>query len=103
MVPATVLLCFCTRSPIGSGMTLERVGMTMGQVKDDYGTGPGMTVNFPYGAFLVLIPALDLDVVDGHCAEGADEGCRKTGIRDERNVEVDCCAADVVAVGEFLV
>ena len=52
---------------------------------------------------LVLIPALDLDVVDGHRAECADEGCGQTGIRDERDVEVYGCTTDIVSVGQLLV
>lgn len=54
-------------------------------------------------AILVLVPALDLDVVDGHCAEGTDEGGGQTCVGDKRNVEVDGSAAYIVAVGELLV
>ena len=52
---------------------------------------------------LILIPALDLDVVDRHCAECTDEGCCQTRICDQRNVVVNGCTANVVSVCELLV
>ena len=55
------------------------------------------SIFMPY-YILILIPALDLDVVDRHRAECTDEGCCQTGIRDERNVVVDRCTTNVVSV-----
>ena len=50
---------------------------------------------------LVLVPALDGDVVLAHLAEGADERGGQSRVGDERDVEVDGGAADLVAVAQL--
>ncbi len=52
---------------------------------------------------LVLVPTLDLDIVEGHRAEGADEGGGEAGVGDKRDIEVDGGSTDVVSVGQLLV
>ena len=49
----------------------------------------------------ILIPRLDLEVVDAGGAEGADESGGQTGIGEEGDVEVYGCPSDLVAVGKF--
>ena len=51
----------------------------------------------------ILIPALDLDVIDRHRAECTDECCRKTCISDERNIEIHSGTTYVVSVGQLSV
>lgn len=50
---------------------------------------------------LVFVPALDLDVLLVELAERRDKGARQSGVRDERNVEVDRAAANRVVVAEL--
>lgn len=50
----------------------------------------------------VFVPALDVDGVEGHLAEGADEGRRQAGVGQQRYVEVHGGAAYAVAVAQFL-
>ena len=48
-----------------------------------------------------LAPCLDFDVIEALRAEGVDECGGKSGVGDERNVEVDGCTTNLVAIGEF--
>ena len=50
---------------------------------------------------LELAPSLDLDIIQALCAEGIDECGGEAGVGDERNVEVDGCTTNLVAIGEF--
>ena len=50
----------------------------------------------------IFLPGADVDVVEGHRAEGADEGRGQAAVGDEGHVEVDGGAANLVAVGELV-
>ena len=52
---------------------------------------------------LILIPALDLDLVYAHSAECTDEGSCETRVGDEWNIEVNGCSADVISIGQLSV
>ena len=49
----------------------------------------------------ILIPGLDLDVVDAGGAEGADEGGGEAGVGEEGDVEVNGRSSDLVTVGQL--
>ena len=53
-----------------------------------------------YSSF-ILRPRLNRQIFRRHRAESIDEGACQTGIRNQRDVEVDGGAADLVAVGDF--
>ena len=50
---------------------------------------------------LILLPALDLDILYVHGAEGIDEGAGEACVRYQRDVVVDSGTADAVSVGQF--
>ena len=49
----------------------------------------------------VLLPALDLDVAILELAASVDKRTRQTRIGNQRNVVVDGCATNLVAIGEL--
>ena len=51
---------------------------------------------------LIFVPAFDLDISRSQSAEGNDKGTCQSGIRDQRNVEVDCTASDRVVVVQLI-
>ena len=50
---------------------------------------------------LILIPRFYFQVFYADLADGVDVGARKAGVGDERNVEVDGGATDLVSVFKF--
>ena len=52
---------------------------------------------------LILIPALDLDLIYAHRAECTDEGCGQTGIGNQWDIEVNCCSTDVISISQLSV
>ena len=50
---------------------------------------------------VVFLPALNLDVLFAEGAECFDEGFGQTDVGHQRDVVVDCPAADAVAVGQL--
>ena len=52
---------------------------------------------------LILIPALDLDLIYAHRAERTDEGCGQTGIGNQWDIEVNCCSTDVISISQLSV
>lgn len=51
------------------------------------------------GRLLIFLPALDLNVLDLHLAEGFDESTCQTGIRNQRDIMIDGTATNLVAIG----
>ena len=62
-----------------------------------------MTFSYPKWRNLcvILLPALNLDVILLQGGEGLDEGFGQTYIRHQRNVVVDGATTDAVAVGQL--
>ena len=52
---------------------------------------------------LILIPALDLDLVNAHRAECTDERSSKTRVGNQWNIEVNCCSTNVISVSQLSV
>ena len=50
---------------------------------------------------LILLPALDLDVLLLHLAEGIDEGTGQTRVGDQRNVVIDRRTTNLVTIGQL--
>lgn len=50
----------------------------------------------------ILLPGTDVDVIERHGAEGADEGRGQTTVGDKGHVQVDGGTADLVTVGELV-
>ena len=50
----------------------------------------------------ILLPRTDVDVIERHGAEGADEGRGQTTVGDKGHVQVDGGTADLVTVGELV-
>ena len=50
---------------------------------------------------LILLPALDLDVLLLHLAEGIDEGACQTCVGDQWDIVVDRRTTDLIAVGQL--
>ena len=50
----------------------------------------------------ILLPRADVDVIERHGAESADEGRGQTTVGDEGHVQVDGSTANLVAVGELV-
>ena len=49
----------------------------------------------------IFLPALDLNILLTHRAEGIDKGAGEPGVRDERDVMVDCRAANLITIGQL--
>jgi len=50
---------------------------------------------------VILLPALDLHIVEVHGGEGLDEGLGQTDVGHQRNVVVDGATTDLITVGEL--
>ena len=49
----------------------------------------------------ILLPALDVEVIELHGAESVDESRCQTCVGDEWHVEVDGCTANLISVALF--
>ena len=52
--------------------------------------------------FAVPVPGLDGQTGFRNVAECVDEGCGKTAVREQRDVEIHCCTADFVTSLQFV-
>ena len=50
---------------------------------------------------LIILPSLNLKVLDADAAEGFDEGRSEAGVGHKRGVVVDCSTTDLVTVGQL--
>ena len=58
--------------------------------------------SFDYRSLIaIFVPRLDSKVIKTHRCEGMDEGRGESVVGEERDVEVDGCTTDLVAVGEL--